>query len=364
MKSALNMFGSTKNPDAYRCYIYGINASMKLNFSTAVNMLSQAVSIDSNFLAANLLLAVLQINTNQIEEGRELFMRKYKQKDLLPLKQKLNLNILYSNLFEGPQEIIKNCRELLAIDDQDPLIHGGLADAYSLLEQYDNAIPEFEKEIKIYESWDSIPSSVIYTQLGLAYHKTNLYKKEQKLYNIADHLYHGIDSYNTLIISSLSLDFRQAVLYLAEGKKKKAEQYINKHIADLKAGLFSEGDINTNIGSIYLESGLLDKAEEYLRKARSMESENPVKMNTLAYFLIDKEININEGMELIDKALESNPDEYDWLDTKGWGLYKLGKYHEAMKLLQKADSLKPIYSQDIYMHLEAAKKAVAILKNN
>ena len=52
------------------------------------------------------------------------------------------------------------------------------------------------------------------------------------------------------------------------------------------------------------------------------------------------------------------------LDTKGWGLYKQGKFKEALELFQKADSLKPIYDHEIYLHLEAAKKAVTSLKNN
>jgi Tfp pilus assembly protein PilF len=67
---------------------------------------------------------------------------------------------------------------------------------------------------------------------------------------------------------------------------------------------------------------------------------------------------------LVEKALKLNPDNWAILDTKGWGLYKQGKYHEALKLLQKADSLKPFYSQGIYNHLEEAKKAVASQKNN
>ena len=33
-------------------------------------------------------------------------------------------------------------------------------------------------------------------------------------------------------------------------------------------------------------------------------------MNNLAYFLIDKDRNINEGLELVDKALKISPDNY------------------------------------------------------
>jgi hypothetical protein len=43
-------------------------------------------------------------------------------------------------------------------------------------------------------------------------------------------------------------------------------------------------------------------------------------LNNLAYFLIDKDLNINEGIELVDNALELSADHYSFLHTKGWGL--------------------------------------------
>jgi tetratricopeptide (TPR) repeat protein len=83
-----------------------------------------------------------------------------------------------------------------------------------------------------------------------------------------------------------------------------------------------------------------------------------------SWFLIDKDNKPDEGMELIDKALTLIPDSWAMLDTKGWGLYKQGKYQEALKVIQKADSIKPFYSQDVFMHLEAVKKTLASQKNN
>jgi hypothetical protein len=59
------------------------------------------------------------------------------------------------------------------------------------------------------------------------------------------------------------------------------------------------------------------------------------------------------------------PDNYNYLDTKGWGLYKQGKYQEAMEILQKSWDLKSVfYIHNIFLHLEAAKKAVTGQKNN
>jgi tetratricopeptide (TPR) repeat protein len=94
---------------------------------------------------------------------------------------------------------------------------------------------------------------------------------------------------------------------------------------------------------------------------------NPIRLNNLARFLIDKDRNLNEGIELVDKALEISHDNYEYLDTKGWGLYQQGKYQEAHDILQKSWDLRrqyAVYDHEAYLHLEAAKKAVAGQKNN
>jgi tetratricopeptide (TPR) repeat protein len=74
---------------------------------------------------------------------------------------------------------------------------------------------------------------------------------------------------------------------------------------------------------------------------------------------LEKELERLIKLELIERVIESSPDDYNCLDTKGWGLYKLGRYKESLELLEKAWDLKPIYNHEIYLHLEKVKKAIA-----
>jgi tetratricopeptide (TPR) repeat protein len=115
---------------------------------------------------------------------------------------------------------------------------------------------------------------------------------------------------------------------------------------------------------IYSEAGISDKAAEYYQQALSLDHENPELLNQLAYFLIDKDLDVNRGLELADKALKSDPENYIFLDIKGWGLFKQGKYQEALDLIGKSDSLKLLWNYDIEVHLETIKKALARLNGN
>jgi Tfp pilus assembly protein PilF len=119
---------------------------------------------------------------------------------------------------------------------------------------------------------------------------------------------------------------------------------------------------NLHIATIYSIAGVFNKAEYYFRQALLLEPEKPDRLNNLSYFLIDKNRNVNEGLELIDSALKSNPDNYNYLYIEGWGLYKQGKYKEAVNILQNSWDLRRQYGEynhEAYLHLEAAKKAVA-----
>jgi Tfp pilus assembly protein PilF len=193
-----------------------------------------------------------------------------------------------------------------------------------------------------------------YTSLGYSYHKLGLYAKENKLYRKAQQDFHD----------DPDLLYRQAILALSAGKIKDADGYKEKYISISRENSASEAVIAASLAGIYASSGINDKAEEYYRKALSLQSEDPISLNNFAYFLINKDRNNTEGLELIDKALKLSPDNYLLLDTKGWGLYKQGKYQEALDFIQKSWDLKPIYNHEIYLHLQEVKKAVANQKNN
>jgi tetratricopeptide (TPR) repeat protein len=269
----------------------------------------------------------------------------------MPLNRATYTKFVHARFFGTPNEAIKFLRQLQDIDDQWPHLHYDMGVAYSDMMQYDRAIPQLEKALEMYSIMDSRPWwPANYTYLGKAYHETGQYKKEKNLYNKAERDFPE----NPSIIQ------RQAILALTEGNTTEATIYFEKYISVRKDNSVAETVILTGLAGIYNEAGIPDKAEENYQKVLSLQPNEQECLFNLGLFLIDSDRNISKGLELVGKALEANPENYSYLDTRGWGLYKQGKYKEALEALLKSWDLRMkngVYDHPAYLHLEAAKKA-------
>jgi Tfp pilus assembly protein PilF len=123
--------------------------------------------------------------------------------------------------------------------------------------------------------------------------------------------------------------------------------------------LWSESNILSGVRSIYSEANLFDEAETSYRQALKLDPQNPGMMNGLAWFLINNDINVDEGLKLVQEALEFRPANYVYQQTKGWGLYKSGNYMEALDLLEKSWEARPEYDHGHYLLIQEVEKALA-----
>ena len=62
------------------------------------------------------------------------------------------------------------------------------------------------------------------------------------------------------------------------------------------------------------------------------------------------------ALSLVDHALKLRPNDPNYLDTKGWVLFRAGKFDEAVTLLQTASAAQP-ENAEIRDHLDQARKA-------
>jgi len=345
----------TNSSEAFRCYLMGEIARSKRDYPGARKLFSQALAIDSNFHFINLLLSVACVNEGLYKEAKEWSIKAYDKRDQMSPRARLVTEKNHAGFFGTPFDELKYLRQYLEIDDQFPVTYYDIGLIYYTMYEYDKAIPEFEKALDLYDKMDARPWWIFnYSLLSYAYHATGQYKKEKNLFKKADRDFP----------EDPAMIWQKTLLSLTEGDTISANNLIEKYKTLRKERSWSDAGIAYSIGEIYKEAGYLDKAEEYHRLEVSLEPANPDRLWDLGWFLIDKDRNIEEGLILVDSALEIKPDFYWYLDAKGWGLYKQGKFDEALKYLEKCHDLSPSYRHNVHLHLEAARKAVAGQKNN
>ncbi len=83
------------------------------------------------------------------------------------------------------------------------------------------------------------------------------------------------------------------------------------------------------------------KAEPNFRKALELFPDQPQVMNYLGYSWVDMNRNLEEGLNLIRKAVDLRPSDGYIVDSLGWAYYRLGRFPEAVTELERAVSLKP-----------------------
>lgn len=91
-------------------------------------------------------------------------------------------------------------------------------------------------------------------------------------------------------------------------------------------------------------------AEPNFKLALELRPDQPDVLNYLGYSWIDMGLNLDEGLEMIRKAVRQDPKSGYIIDSLGWAQYKLGNFDEAVKELEKAIAIMP-YDATINDHL-------------
>ena len=94
-------------------------------------------------------------------------------------------------------------------------------------------------------------------------------------------------------------------------------------------------------GICYERSDQWPKAEADMKKALDLFPGQPLVLNYLGYSWVDKGVHLEEGMDMIRRAVEQRPDDGYIVNSLGWAYYRTGNYDEAVKNLERAVLLKP-----------------------
>jgi len=94
-------------------------------------------------------------------------------------------------------------------------------------------------------------------------------------------------------------------------------------------------------GICYERSHQWPAAEADMKKALELYPDQPLVLNYLGYSWVDQGAHLDQGMDMIRRAVEQRPDDGYIVDSLGWAYFRTGNYDEAVKNLERAVELKP-----------------------
>jgi tetratricopeptide (TPR) repeat protein len=339
-----------KSAEAYRYFIEGMYLVLTLDTEFAIQSLKKALEIDSTFTFASFYIAWAYSYSYQPEQATLWTEKTYKTKERIPPKYHPWLEIWYACYISGNlPDLIRSCNLLEKSGINSRLMWFDLGVTYyGFLQQYEKAIVAFQKVMEIsLERGGYWKYELFYSNYGYALHNVGKHEEENEIYKI------GLSFFP----NSGSILYNQAVCALSLNRISEADEYIAKYILIVEELGYPEY-IERNLGLIFQDANIKDKAEEHFRKAFELNPLSISRIFWLARFLINNDINVDEGMELIRKGLEIQPDNTGLLGIKGWGYYKQGKYEEAILLLKKVQESGG-FDPELYQHIQEVEQALA-----
>lgn len=294
------------------------------------------------------------VATQQLAEAIPLYKRII---DIDPAQNTARENLARCYLgLNQPDKAAEALEDLIKINPVQPHAYETLAKIYE-------AAGEMEKAAQDYEQSLLISPNEPGTYESLAKRLLVLKKPERAvtILNEARKRFPDIAGFSFLLAVSLEeAKQHQQALAMYEQAEVEARRTNNDSLLD--------SQFYYNYGVSAEQSGLFDRASTLLKKSLQME-DDPRQIanasNYLGFMWVDHDQNIEEGGDLIKKAIEIEPDNGAYLDSLGWYYYKTNRFDDALGQLQLAvEKLKPedavVYEHlgDIYLKLNDTAKAI------
>lgn len=109
--------------------------------------------------------------------------------------------------------------------------------------------------------------------------------------------------------------------------------------------------------------GQWEQAEADFRASLALEPDRPQVLNYLGYSLVEKQIKLDEALEMIERAVAARPDSGYIVDSLGWVLFRMGRFEEAVEHMERAVELMPVdpvvndHLGDVYWSVGRAREA-------
>lgn len=269
--------------------------------------------------------------SGQIPEAIPLYLRVL---ELSPTQNSIREKLAYSYL--QSEQRLKAIEVLEAIIKQNPAqtyAYEMLGKIYEDEKQYDRAIANYEQALLLNPN-----QPAAYERMAEIF-AVQLKKPDKAIEVLADarRRFPDLPGFSYLLARTLSMAKRNAeALAVFDQTRLEAEQSQES----LLNGLFY-----FDWGATAEQAGQFEKAADLFRKCLKIEDRPEViaqASNYLGYMWADRNENLEEAGQLIQRALSLSPNNGAYLDSLGWYYYRTGKYDKALiELLRAVENTEP-----------------------
>ena len=238
---------------------------------------------------------------------------------------------LISNLFSSQEKYSKSNFYLSLSNYLNPKFYFNLsllAENYYLNNNFDLAkktLSKFDDQDRIYY-WYKIKKTA------------QILKKQKK----EDESLKFIETeFRSISKPSIKILYDMANIYKNFKKYEKAIKYYSKILLMLEDDTPIYADVLYKRGGSYERLNQFNKADTDLLRSLDITPGDPYTMNYLAYSWLERDIKIDEAIQMLENAYNKNENDPYITDSIGWGYYLVGDYIKAEKYLKRAVELMP-----------------------
>lgn len=246
--------------------------------------------------------------------------RSYNQGDKLVRTQLLEH---LANMYRATDQVdlaVESLRQIAEVDsDLAPRLAGEIISTYELGKEYAKAEQEAETAIKKWPSDRAV--RVAHASLLADMGKVDPAAAELKK------LLGGKEDRDT---------HRALALVYDKGKRYDEEAKAIDAVEKLSDTKEEKEDVWFLRGAMFEKMKKSEAAEAEFKKILEVNPDSAATLNYLGYMLADRNVRLQEALQMITKALDKDPDNAAYLDSLGWVYFKLGRLNEAEENLRRA----------------------------
>ncbi|MFN3532252.1 MAG: tetratricopeptide repeat protein [Candidatus Brocadia sp.] len=308
----------------------------------------KTTKLDHVFLADALYrLANLYMQEGMMEKGIECYESMF---DMKLVSEPVKIYYEIGQKYFEKNDIKKALEYFLRVKEADPNLSFAsfyLTLCYDALRDYDNAI----KEAKVFlekepDNW------VMHLALSEIYEKTNDGSKQsEEIKKITEILKKNIDA----VSKNPKEYFLLSQIYRNQRKIDEAIAVV-ENMKLIPLDKETTRDIHFLLANLYYEEQRFDRVEEELQMTLKLDPDFHEANNFLGYLLVENNRNLDEAIQLINKALKAQPRNGAYLDSLGWAYYKKAQVEERddyliMALQKLLEAIQFMEEPDIYDHI-------------